>query len=191
MRGSCTVIRLRTATIGAILALTLASLLAACGVSAANGSTNSSGATGASAHSGGCASDFSFVFVGTDKIAGHTRGLFLISNDGTSSCTIKGYTVITVANSAITVTTTTSADTWSNVAIKPVTFVSEDDPTLSPSDLHYFALQGRDDTTNCLLVSPSIAMAKGITGTPTSVITVCGGELFVSPVVSNTAAFNQ
>lgn len=184
-------IRLSKAAIESILALGLVSMLAACGAGTAKGSTNSSGATGTSANSGGCASDFSFAFVRTDEIAGHTRDLFLVSNDGTSPCTVQGYPVITVDNSAITVTTTTSADTWSNVAIKPVAFVSEDDPTLSPSDLHYFALQGRDDTTNCILVSPSIALAKGITGTPTSVITVCGGELLVSPVVSSVAAFNQ
>lgn len=184
-------IRLSKAAIESILALVLVSMLAACSASATNGSTNSSGATGASANSGGCASDFSFTFVRTDKIAGHTRDLFLVVNDGTSPCTVQGYPVVTVASSAITVTTTTSADTWSNVAIKPVTFVSEDDPTQSPSDLHYFALQGRDDTTNCTLVSPSIAMTKGATGSPTSVITVCGGELLVSPVVSSVAAFNQ
>lgn len=183
--------RLRKAALESILALILVALLAACGPGAANGSTNSSGATGAATNSGGCASDFSFAFVRTDEIAGHTRDLFLVSNDGTSSCTVEGYPVVTVDNSAITITTTTSADTWSNVTIKPVTFMPSDSPTLSPSDLHYFALQGRDDTTDCALVSPSIAMAKDTSGSPTSVITVCGGELFVSPMVSSIAAFNQ
>lgn len=190
MRDSSS-IRLSKAAIESILALALVALLTACGASAAKGATSRSRATGAATNSGGCASDFSFSFVGTDNIAGHTRDLFLVLNVGTSACTIKGYPVVTVDNSAITITTTTSADTWSNVAIKPVTFVSEDSPTLSPSDLHYFALQGRDDTTNCILVSPSIALAKGITGTLTSVITICGGELFVSPVVSSIAAFNR
>ncbi len=185
MRGSSR-IRLSKAVIESILALTVVSLLAACGASTAKGPSNSSGATGAA----GCASDFSFAFVQTDVIAGHTRDLFFLENDNTSSCTIKGYPVVTVNDPAIKVTTTTSADTWSNVAIEPVTFVPEDSPTLSPNDFHYFALQGRDDTTNCKLVSPSIALAKGIAGSPTSVITVCGGELFVSPVVSSVAAFN-
>jgi hypothetical protein len=183
MRGPSR-IRLSKAVIESILALTVVSLLAACGASTAKGSSNSSGATG-------CASDFSFAFVQTDVIAGHTRDLFLLENDSTSSCTIKGYPVVTVPDPAIKVTNTASSDTWSHVAIEPVTFVPEDSPTLSPNDLHYFALQGRDDTTNCKLVSPSIAMAKGIAGSPTSVITVCGGELFVSPVVSSVAAFNQ
>ncbi len=189
MRGSSR-IRLSKAVIASILALTVASLLAACSVSTAKGSPNSSGATGASTDSAGCASDFEYSFVHTDVIAGHTRDVFLILNDGTSPCTVKGYPIITVGDPAITVTTTTSADTWSNIAIKPVIIPPEDSASSTTSDFQYFALQGRDDTTNCKLVSLSIAMARGIAGSPTSIINVCGGELFVSPVFSAPVGFN-
>ena len=185
MRGSAR-IRVSKTVIASILALTVVSLLAACGASSAKGSSTSSGATGAA----GCASNFEFGFDHTDVIAGHTRDVFLVLNDGTGPCTIKGYPVVTVNDPAITVTPTTSADTWSNIAIQPVTFAPEDSATFTPNDLDYFALQGRDDTTNCKLVSPSIALAQGVPGTPTSVITVCGGELFVSPLVSGYATFN-
>jgi hypothetical protein len=191
MRGSSR-IRLSKGVIESILALTMVSLLAACGASTVKGSSNSLGATGASTDSAGCASDFEFVFNHTDVIAGHTRDVFLVLNDGAGPCTVKGYPIVTVPDSTITVTPTTSSDTWSNIAIQPITFASENSATFTPTpnDLDFFALQGRDDTTNCKLVSPSIALAKGITGSLTSVITVCGGELFVSPVVAGSAVFN-
>lgn len=180
--------RLGRAVIVSFLALTLVSTLAACG-GASTGST--SGATGASANSRGCKSDLEFDFARTDHVAGHVRDLFLILNDSTSPCTLKGYPIVTVDDSSITVTTTTTADTWSNVAIQPVTLTSSNDANITPNDLHYFAVQGRDDTTNCKLLSPSFSFTSGTAGSPTSVITICGGELFVSPVVPNTAAFNE
>lgn len=182
--------RLRKSVIVPILALTLISTLAACSASTPNGSTNSPGATGASANSGGCASDIEFDFVQTDRIAGHVRDLFGVINVNPSPCTIKGYPIVTVGDSTITVTDTTTSDTWSNIAIQPITLPSSDDTSITPNDLYYFAVQGRDDTTNCKLLSPSISFVQGTPGTPTSVINICGGKLFVSPVMTRSAAYN-
>lgn len=181
-------IRLRKTVILPILALALASTLAACGgASTANGSANNSGATGTSANSGGCKSQLStdgINLIRSDEVAGHIRYLFAFSNDGSSPCTLEGYPTVTVDNSAITVITTTSADTWSNVAIEPV--------TLAPNDFALFALQGRDERTNCVMVHPSIAPPQDTKGAPNSAtITVCGGKLYVSPVISNPEAFNR
>ncbi len=174
-----------------LLALALVSTLAGCvGLSTIHGTIYTSGATGASANSSGCASDLEFDFVQTDRIAGHDRDLFGILNDNASACTIKGYPIVTVGDSTITVTDTTTSDTWSNIAIQPITLPSSDDTSITPNDLYYFAVQGRDDTTNCKLLSPSISFVQGTPGTPTSVINICGGKLFVSPVMTRSAAYN-
>ncbi len=180
-------IRLRNAAILPILALALASMLAACGASTANGSNNNSGVTGSSAKSGGCKFDFStdpIAVVHSDIVAGHMRYLIAFSNDGSTPCTLEGYPIVTVDNSAITVADVTSADTWSNLAIAPL--------TLAPNDSAWFAIQGRDETTNCAYVTPSIAPSQDTKSTPSSsTINICGGKLYVSPLVSSPQAFNQ
>ena len=173
-------IRLGKTAILPILALTLASTLAACGgASTANGS----GTTGTSANSGGCKNLSSIGLAGTDNVAGHIRYIFAFTNEGSSSCTLEGYPTITVDNSAITVTTTTSTVTWSNVAIEPV--------TLAPNDVAFFGIQGYDQTTNCELVNPTIALPQETKGTPSDAsIYICGGKLYVSPLVSSHEAFD-
>lgn len=180
--------RLRKTVIVPMLALALAAMLAACG--GASGSNNPSGSSGGSASSATCASDLEFDFVQTDRIAGHVRDLFGVINVNPSPCTIKGYPIVTVGDATVKITNTTSADTWSNIAIQPITLPSSDDTNMTPNDLYYFAVQGRDDTTNCKLLSPSISFVQGTPGAPTSVINICGGELFVSPVMTRSAAYN-
>lgn len=112
------------------------------------------------------------------------RYLIAFLNDGSTPCTLEGYPTVTVDNSAITVANVTSADTWSNIAVEPI--------TLAPNDSAWFAIQGRDEKTNCDWVTPSIAPPQDTKSTPSaSTINICGGKLYVSPVVSNPQAFNQ
>lgn len=181
-------LRLCKAALVPLLTLALASTLAACGgASTANGSTNNSGATGTSATSGNCKFDYStdpMGVVNSAIIAGHMRYLFAFFNDSSSSCTLEGYPKVTLDNSAIAVVTTLSADTWSNLAIKPV--------LVAPNNSAWFALQGRDETTNCAYVTPSFTPPQETKGaTSASTINICGGTLYVSPVISSPQAFNQ
>lgn len=112
------------------------------------------------------------------------RYLFAFANTGSSPCTLEGYPAVTIDNPAITVTTTSSADTWSNIAIEPV--------TLAPNDSAWFAIQGRNETTNCAYVTPSITPPQETKGTLSeSSLNICGGKLYVSPLVSTPQAFNQ
>lgn len=181
-------IQMRKITILPILALALASMVAACGASTAPGSTNNSRATGTTVNSDTCKFDLSanpISVVSSDIVAGHMRYLFAFDNFGSSPCTLDGYPTVTLDNSAITVTTTTSADTWSNLPIAPI--------TLAPNggSSAWFVIQGRDETTNCAYVTPSIAPPEVSKGVPSaSTLNICGGALYVSPLVSSPQAFN-
>lgn len=174
-------IRLRRTAILPILAFAFASTLSACGgANTANGSRT----TETSANSSGCKIFSSIDLAGTNNVAGHIRYEFAYTNEGSSPCTLEGYPTVTIADSAITVITTTSTDTWSNVAIEPV--------TLAPNDFAFFAIQGYDQKTSCELVNPIIALPQETKGSPSSSsIYVCGGKLYVSPIVYRPDAFHQ
>lgn len=188
----CFGMRVRKAEIVPILALALVATLAACGSA---GSAKGSGTNGTSAHASGCKNltpnsldggdDIAFGLGGTNTIAGHIRYLFGLTNEGASPCTFEGYPTVTLDQSTITVITTASASTWSNVAIKPI--------TLAPNDgTAWFALQGYDQKTNCRLVNLTVALPQETKGVPSdSPIYVCGGKLYVSPLVNGPEEFGK
>ncbi|HEX9035388.1 MAG TPA: DUF4232 domain-containing protein [Ktedonobacterales bacterium] len=171
---------LRKNAMAPILALALAATLAACGSAS---TSKGSGTTGASATTGGC-QNLSLLGPATNNIAGHIRYSFAVANGGASPCTLEGYPKVTLDTSAITVITTTSAATWSNVAIEPV--------TLAPNSFATFAVQGYDQTTGCQFVNLSIELPQQTTSAPYDTpISFCGGKIYVSPIVSSPQAFNQ
>lgn len=184
--------RARKAVIFSILVFALVATLAACGGA---GSAKGSGSSGTSTHASGCknrtpnsldgADDIAFGLAGTNIIAGHIRYLFGLTNENSSPCTFEGYPTITLNQSSITVTTTASASTWSNIAIKPI--------TLAPNNgTAWFALQGYDQKTNCQLVTPTVALPQETKGvTSDSPIYVCGGKLYVSPLVNGPEEFGK
>jgi hypothetical protein len=173
----------------ASLALALAATLAACG---GVSSATDSGTPATSANSSGCNKLSLLGLVGTDNIVGHIRYEFAFSNDGSSPCTLEGYPKVTLDKSITTVNTTSTA-TWTNVAIAPVTLEPMNgDGTLTPDNFASFAIQGYDQTTNCQLVNLTITAPQQTTSVPNeSPIAICGGKLYVSPVVSGSGALNK